>query len=99
MKDFLQISQMWGFSGVWTVKRARVSRDADADVDLVTSEVASDVISFCASCTTIFPFTSKAKVVSALSADMVVAQVVIKEFWVGVRLSAVNPTANQGGFM
>lgn len=65
----------------------------------VTSEVTGDVIPFRASRTTIFPFAGETEVVGALSADMVVAQVVIKQFGVGVGLYAVSPKANQGGFV
>jgi hypothetical protein len=66
---------------------------------IVTPEVAGDVIPFRTCCTTFFPFTGEAKVVSTLSANVVVAQVVIEDFGVGVRLSAVNPKANQGGLI
>ena len=97
----MQISQIWGLSGVWTVKRERVSQGA-SDVDAhntVTSEMAGDVISFRASCTTIFPFASEAKVVSTLPTDVVVAEVVVEDFGVCVGLPAVYPKADQGGFV
>lgn len=66
---------------------------------MVTSEVAGDVISFRAGCAAIFPFAGEAKVVGTLSADVVVAQVVVEQFCVGVGLSAVDPKASQGGFV
>ena len=62
----------------------------------VTSEVAGDVISLRASCAAILPLTSETKVIGALSADMVVAKMVIEDFGVEVRLSAVGPKTDQG---
>jgi len=62
----------------------------------VTSEVTGDVIPLRASCTTIFPLASETKVVSTFSADMVVAEVVIESFGVGVGLAAVDPKTDQG---
>jgi hypothetical protein len=62
----------------------------------VTSEVAGDVISLRASCTTILPLASETKVVGALSADVVVAEVVVEDFSVGVGFAAVDPKTDQG---
>lgn len=62
----------------------------------VTSEVAGNVISLRASCTTILPLASETKVIGAFSADMVVAEVVVESFGVGVGLAAVDPKTNQG---
>jgi hypothetical protein len=57
------------------------------------------MISLRTSCTTIFPFTSEAKVVGALSTDVVVTKVVVEKFCVGIELSAVNPKTGQRGFV
>lgn len=62
----------------------------------VTSEMTGDMISLRASCTTILPLASETKVVGALPADVVVAEVVVEEFGVGVGFSAVNPQTDQG---
>jgi hypothetical protein len=66
---------------------------------VVTSEMTGDVISFCASRTTIFPSASEAKVVGTLATDVVVAEVVIEDFGIWVGLSAVDPKADQDGFL
>ena len=58
--------------------------------------MAGDMISLRASCTTILPLASKTKVVGALSADMVVAEVVVKVFRVGVGFAAIDPKTDQG---
>jgi len=58
--------------------------------------MAGDMISLRASCTTILPLASKTKVVSALSADVVVAEVIVEVFRVGVGFSAVDPETDQG---
>lgn len=78
---------------------AKTHQTLTATKSVVTPEVAGDVISFRASCTTIFPFAGEAKVVSTLPADVVVAQVVIEDFRVSVGLFAVDPEANQDGFV
>lgn len=78
-----------------TAKRAKAHQtQTPTNKLLVTSEVAGNVIPFRASRTTVLPFAGETKVVSTLSADMVVAQVVIEEFRVGVGFSAVNPKTN-----
>ena len=78
----------------------RVRKAADVETHKAnTSEVTGDVISFRTSCAAILPFASETKVVSALSADVVVAEVVVEEFGVGIRLSAVDPKAGQGRFV
>jgi hypothetical protein len=58
--------------------------------------VAGDVISLRASCAAVLPLTSETEVVGALSADVVVAEVVVEYFGVGIRLAAVHPKAEQG---
>ena len=65
----------------------------------VTSEVAGDVISLCTSCAAILPLTGETKIVGALSADVVVAEMVIEDFGVKVRLAAVGPKTDQGGLV
>ena len=62
----------------------------------VTSEVAGDVITLRASCTTILPLASETKVVGALPADMVVAEMVVEVFGVGIGFTAVDPETDQG---
>lgn len=64
----------------------------------ITSEVTCDVISLGAGRTAIFPPASETKVVGALSADVVIAEVVVEELWVGVGLGAVGPKTDQGRF-
>jgi len=65
----------------------------------VTSEVTGDVISLRASCTAVLPLASETKVVSTLSADVVVAEMVVENFGVSVWLSAVDPKTDQGRFV
>jgi hypothetical protein len=65
----------------------------------VTSEVAGDVISLRASRTTILPSTSETEVIGALSANVVIAEVVVEDFGVCVGLSAVDPKTDQGGLL
>lgn len=52
-----------------------------------------------ASRTTILPLAREAEVVGALSANVVVAEVIIEVFCVRVGLSAVDPETDQGGFV
>jgi len=54
------------------------------------------VIPLGASCTAILPVAGETKVVGALSADMVIAQVVVEEFGVRVGFAAVGPKTDQG---
>ena len=65
----------------------------------ITSEVTCDVISLGASCTAIFPLASETKIVGALSADMVVAEVVVEDLGVGVGLATIDPKTDQRGFV
>ena len=53
------------------------------------------MISLRASCTAIFPLASETKVVGALSADMVVAEVVVEDFRVGIGFAAADPKTDQ----
>jgi len=57
------------------------------------------MISLGTGCTAIFPLTRETKVVGTLSADVVVAEVVVKDLGVGIRLCAVDPETNQGRLM
>ena len=54
------------------------------------------MISLRASCTAILPLASETKVVGALSANMVVAEVTVEDFGVGVGFTAVDPKTGQG---
>lgn len=54
------------------------------------------MISLRASCAAILPLASETEVVGALSADVVVAEVVVEHFGVGERLAAVSPETDQG---
>ena len=54
------------------------------------------MISLRASCTTILPLASETKVVGALSADVVVAEVAVEEFGVGVGFATISPKTGQG---
>lgn len=54
------------------------------------------MISLCASCAAILPLTSETKVIGALSADVVVTEMVIEDFGVEVRLAAVGPETDHG---
>ena len=61
-----------------------------------TSEVTGDMISFRTSRAAILPFASETKVVSALSTDVVVAEMIVEEFGVGEGLGTVDPKTDQG---
>ena len=54
------------------------------------------MISLCASCSAILPLTSETEIIGALSADVVVAEMVVEDFGVEVRLGAVGPKTDQG---
>lgn len=54
------------------------------------------MISFSASCSAILPLAGETKVVSALSTDVVVAEMTVEEFRVGERFAAVDPKTDQG---
>ena len=58
-----------------------------------------DVISLGASCAAILPFTSETKIIGAFATDVVVAEVVIEDFGLEVRLAAVDPKTGQGGLV
>jgi len=84
---------------VWTIGRGKINQgplNVDSREENVTSEVTGDVISLRTSCTAILPFASETKVVGALSADVVIAQVVVEKFGVGVGFTAVGPKTDQG---
>jgi len=53
--------------------------------------MAGDMISLCASSTTVLPFASKTEIVCALPANMVIAKMVVEGFRVGKGLDAVEP--------
>lgn len=49
----------------------------------VNSEVRSDVVTLCAGGPAVLPSTSKTEVVGALSADVVVAKMIVERLWIG----------------
>ena len=57
----------------------------------VTSEVAGDVISLRASRTAIPPLAGKTKIIGALSTDVVITEMVVEDFGIEVRFTAVGP--------
>ena len=50
-----------------------------------------DVISFCASCSTVLPLASETEVVCAFPADVYVAEVGVECFWIWEGLRALEP--------
>ena len=61
--------------------------------------MAGDVITFGAGGTAVLPLAGKTKIVCALAADVVVAEVVVEGFGVRKHLVAVDPLATVGGIV
>lgn len=55
------------------------------------SEMAGDMVPLSAAGATVLPFACETQVVGALAADMVVAEMVVEDLWVGEREGAVLP--------
>jgi len=62
-----------------------------------TSEMTGDMISLGTRCATVLPLAGEAEIVGALTADMVVAEMVIKSLWVSKGQLTVLPLTIVGG--
>ena len=55
------------------------------------SKMGSDVISFCAGGCAVLPLAGETKVVCTFSADVYIAEMIVKRFWVREWLRALSP--------
>lgn len=56
-----------------------------------TAKMTSNVVALCASCSAVLPFAGEAKIVCALPADVVVAEMMIESLGVEVSSRAILP--------
>lgn len=62
----------------------------------VDSKMACDVITFGTGGSTVLPFASETKIICALSADMVVAEMIIEDLWISEADRTIDPLAVVG---
>lgn len=60
-----------------------------------TSEMARDVVAFCAAGAAVSPLASETEIVCRLSADVFVAEMVVEQLWVGESVGAAVPFAEE----
>lgn len=83
-------SQTWGLRGVWTGFEMR-HMGGEVRQEGNTSEMAGDMVTLRTCCAAVLPLAGEAEIVGTLTANVVIAEMVIEGLWVDKGLSTLLP--------